>query len=135
MVMVTVGALTYSILLFWFYDVGMLLLSSSSFNNIFIYPKPAPPKVTNLKIIGDLRENSKVTATGIVTGGTEGSSRVQWYKTSSSTLDGENGLEALSTSKIAKVCDPISFEHINSVILRLTCFHMQCKLSIDGTFV
>ncbi|MCH99513.1 hypothetical protein A2U01_0020527, partial [Trifolium medium] len=34
-----------------------------------------PPKVTNVKIIGDLRENGKVTATGIVTGGTEGSSR------------------------------------------------------------
>ncbi|WVZ21289.1 hypothetical protein V8G54_008611 [Vigna mungo] len=63
--------------------------------------KQAPPKVTNVKIIGELRENSKVTATGIVTGGTEGSSRVQWYKTHSSTLD-ENSLEALSTSKIAK---------------------------------
>ncbi|KAK7328506.1 hypothetical protein VNO77_22615 [Canavalia gladiata] len=63
--------------------------------------KQAPPKVTDVKIIGDLRENSKVTATGIVTGGTEGSSRVQWYKTCSSTLD-ENHLEALSTSKIAK---------------------------------
>lgn len=61
----------------------------------------APPKVTNVKIIGDLRENGKVTATGIVTGGTEGSSRVQWYKTYSSTLD-ESNLEALSTSKIAK---------------------------------
>lgn len=64
--------------------------------------KQAPPKVINLKIIGDIRENSKVTATGIVTGGTEGSSRVQWFKTSFSTLDGEKGLEALSTSKIAK---------------------------------
>lgn len=64
--------------------------------------KQAPPKVTNVKIIGDLRENSKVTVSGIVTGGTEGSSRVQWFKTSSSTLDGEKGLEALSTSKIAK---------------------------------
>ncbi|CAN6683756.1 unnamed protein product [Malus baccata var. baccata] len=64
--------------------------------------KPAPPKVIDLKIVGDLRENSKVTATGTVTGGTEGSSRVQWFKTSSSTLDGEKGLESLSTSKIAK---------------------------------
>ncbi|KAL2604532.1 hypothetical protein AAZV13_09G072900 [Glycine max] len=63
--------------------------------------KQAPPKVTNIKIVGDLRENSKITATGIVTGGTEGSSRVQWYKTCSSTLE-ENSLEALSTSKIAK---------------------------------
>lgn len=62
----------------------------------------APPKVSNAKIIGDLRENGKITATGIVTGGTEASSRVQWYKTCSSILD-ENSLEALSTSKIAKV--------------------------------
>ncbi|XP_044495976.1 187-kDa microtubule-associated protein AIR9 isoform X2 [Mangifera indica] len=64
--------------------------------------KQAPPKVTNVKIVGDLRENSKITVNGIVTGGTEGSSRVQWFKTSSSILNGENGLEALSTSKIAK---------------------------------
>ncbi|KAM4101329.1 hypothetical protein ACB094_05G135400 [Castanea mollissima] len=64
--------------------------------------KQAPPKVTNVKIIGELRENSKITVTGIVTGGTEGSSRVQWFKTRSSILDGEKDLEALSTSKIAK---------------------------------
>ncbi|CAK9162606.1 unnamed protein product, partial [Ilex paraguariensis] len=64
--------------------------------------KQAPPKVTNVKIIGEVREGSKVTVTGIVTGGTEGSSRVQWFKTNSPMLDGENGLEALSTSKIAK---------------------------------
>ncbi|KAK6932089.1 hypothetical protein RJ641_001713 [Dillenia turbinata] len=64
--------------------------------------KQAPPKVTNVKIMGDIREGSKITVTGVVSGGTEGSSRVQWFKTSSSTLDGENGLEAVSTSKIAK---------------------------------
>ncbi|XP_057465602.1 187-kDa microtubule-associated protein AIR9 isoform X2 [Actinidia eriantha] len=64
--------------------------------------KPAPPKVTNMKIIGDLREGSKVTVTGNVAGGTEGSSRVQWFKTSSSAFEGESGLEAVSTSKIAK---------------------------------
>ncbi|XP_022146546.1 187-kDa microtubule-associated protein AIR9 [Momordica charantia] len=64
--------------------------------------KPAPPKVTNVKIIGDIRENGKVTVTGVVTGGSEGSSRVQWFKTSSSTLESLDGLEALSTSKIAK---------------------------------
>ncbi|KAK2991031.1 hypothetical protein RJ640_018026 [Escallonia rubra] len=64
--------------------------------------KQAPPRVTKLKIIGDLREGSKVTVTGNVTGGTEGSSRVQWFKTNSSILEGENGLEAISTSKIAK---------------------------------
>ncbi|XAR72534.1 hypothetical protein NMG60_11019208 [Bertholletia excelsa] len=64
--------------------------------------KQAPPKVTNVKIIGDIREGSKVSVTGVVTGGTEASSRVQWFKTSSSVLEGENHLEALSTSKIAK---------------------------------
>ena len=41
--------------------------------------------------------------TAAVTGGTEGSSRVQWFKTTSLKLEGENGLEAVSTSKIAKV--------------------------------
>ncbi|KAL0442455.1 UNVERIFIED_CONTAM: microtubule-associated protein AIR9 [Sesamum latifolium] len=64
--------------------------------------KQAPPRVTNIKIIGELKEGSKVTVTGIVTGGMEASSRVQWFKTSSSTFEGENGLEPLSTSKIAK---------------------------------
>ncbi|GLT97098.1 hypothetical protein SLE2022_146820 [Rubroshorea leprosula] len=64
--------------------------------------KQAPPKVSNVKIIGDLKESSKITITGIVTGGTEGSSRVQWFKTKASTLDGEIGLEAMSTSKVAK---------------------------------
>ncbi|KAG8652144.1 187-kDa microtubule-associated protein AIR9 isoform X2 [Manihot esculenta] len=64
--------------------------------------RQAPPNVTNVEIIGDIRESNKVTVTGIVSGGTEGSSRVQWFRTSSSTLDSENGLEALSASKIAK---------------------------------
>ncbi|KAL3616841.1 hypothetical protein CASFOL_039235 [Castilleja foliolosa] len=64
--------------------------------------KLAPPKVINVKIIGELKEGSKVTVTGIVTGGTEASSRVQWFKTSSPIFEGENDLEALSTSKIAK---------------------------------
>nr|DAD37235.1 TPA_asm: hypothetical protein HUJ06_007876 [Nelumbo nucifera] len=64
--------------------------------------KKAPPKVTNLKIIGDIREGNKVSVTATVIGGTEGSSRVQWFKTTSSELEGENGLEAVSTSKIAK---------------------------------
>lgn len=64
--------------------------------------KSAPPRATNVRIVGELRENSKVTVTGTVTGGTEGSSRSQWFKTSSPTLDIENGLETLCTSKIAK---------------------------------
>uniref|UniRef100_A0A1D1Z6I6 Protein phosphatase 1 regulatory subunit pprA n=1 Tax=Anthurium amnicola TaxID=1678845 RepID=A0A1D1Z6I6_9ARAE len=64
--------------------------------------KKAPPRVSNLKIVGDLREGNKVTVTAIVTGGTEGSSRVQWFKTNLSQFEGESGLEAVSTSKIAK---------------------------------
>ncbi|KAE8647759.1 187-kDa microtubule-associated protein AIR9 [Cucumis sativus] len=64
--------------------------------------KPAPPKVMNVRIIGDIRENSKITVTGTVTGGSEGSSRVQWFKTRSSILESLDGFEALSTSKIAK---------------------------------
>lgn len=64
--------------------------------------KPAPPKVMSVKIIGELKEGSKVTVTGIVTGGTEASSRVQWFKTSSSTFEVEKNLEVLSASKIAK---------------------------------
>ncbi|CAH9134676.1 unnamed protein product [Cuscuta epithymum] len=64
--------------------------------------KKAPPKVTNLKIIGELKEGSKITVTGIVTGGTEGSSRVQWFKSGSPSLDDEKDLESLSASKIAK---------------------------------
>lgn len=58
----------------------------------------------DLKIVGDLRENSKLTVTGTVTGGTEASSRVQWFKSSCSILEGGNNLEELSTSKVAKVC-------------------------------
>lgn len=61
--------------------------------------------MTNVKIIGELKEGSKITVTGIITGGTEGASRVQWFKTSSSTFEGESYLDALSTSKIAKVID------------------------------
>ncbi|WOL15331.1 microtubule-associated protein [Canna indica] len=64
--------------------------------------KQAPPRVTNLKIVGDLREGNKVTVSAVVTGGTEGSSRVQWFKTISPKLEGENGLEPLSASKIPK---------------------------------
>lgn len=63
----------------------------------------APPRVTDLKIVGDIREGNKVTVTAVVTGGTEGSSRVQWFKTTYPKLEGENGLEALTASRIPKV--------------------------------
>ncbi|XP_031505223.1 187-kDa microtubule-associated protein AIR9 isoform X2 [Nymphaea colorata] len=64
--------------------------------------KQAPPRVSNLKIIGDVREGNKLSVSASVTGGTEGSSRVQWFKSSSSKLEDKISLEALSTSKIAK---------------------------------
>ncbi|KAI4370946.1 hypothetical protein MLD38_019233 [Melastoma candidum] len=64
--------------------------------------KQAPPKVTNLKIIGDLRESSKITVAGQITGGTEAASKVQWFKSSSPRLVSEDNLEALSTAKTAK---------------------------------
>ncbi|KNA25666.1 hypothetical protein SOVF_002920 [Spinacia oleracea] len=73
--------------------------SASAFSDIV---RQAPPKVTNTRIIGELREGSKIAVSGTVTGGTEGASRVQWFKTSSFTLSGEDGLEVLSMSKIAK---------------------------------
>jgi hypothetical protein len=63
----------------------------------------APPKVINLKIVGEMREGSKVTATSIITGGAEGSSRVQWFKSTSLKFEDENAFEALTTSKVAKV--------------------------------
>ncbi|KAK3126367.1 hypothetical protein QOZ80_7AG0555520 [Eleusine coracana subsp. coracana] len=64
--------------------------------------KKAPPKVFNLKISGEAREGSKVSVSATVTGGTEGSSRVQWYKASSSEFKNKHELEALSTSKVSK---------------------------------
>ncbi|KAK9056003.1 hypothetical protein SSX86_027090 [Deinandra increscens subsp. villosa] len=77
-------------------------LQESSSSSMSLFFSSAPPKVTDLKIIGDLKEGSKITVTANVTGATEGSCRVQWFKTFSSVLDGENGLEAVSTSKLAK---------------------------------
>lgn len=70
--------------------------------------KKAPPKVSNLKIVGDLREGSKVTVAAIVIGGVEGSCRVQWFKTRFSKFEGQDSLEAMSSSKIAKTfCVPL----------------------------
>ena len=63
----------------------------------------APPKVFNLKIVGEAKEGSKISASATVKGGTEGSSRVQWYKASSSEFKNEHELEALTTSKVSKV--------------------------------
>lgn len=84
-------------------SINLFFSSKVSFPPILSRCCEAPPKVTNLKIIGDLREGNKVTVSALVTGGTEGSSRVQWFKTTSPKLEAENFLEAVSTSKIAKV--------------------------------
>jgi hypothetical protein len=46
-----------------------------------------------------------------VKGGTEGSSRVQWYKASSSEFKNEHELEALSTSKVSKVSLILFYYH------------------------
>lgn len=97
----------------------LLLYSFSFFLFLLIMQITAPPKVTNLKIIGELKEGSKVSVAGIVTGGTEASSRVQWFKTSSSTFDGENGVEALSTSKIAKV--RCAWQHLVPISIMDAC--------------
>ncbi|KAA0036020.1 187-kDa microtubule-associated protein AIR9 [Cucumis melo var. makuwa] len=64
--------------------------------------KPGSPKGTSVMIIGDIRENSKITSTGAVTGGSEGPCRVQWFRTPSSILESSDGFEALRTPKIAK---------------------------------
>uniref|UniRef100_A0A0E0AFR8 Uncharacterized protein n=1 Tax=Oryza glumipatula TaxID=40148 RepID=A0A0E0AFR8_9ORYZ len=64
--------------------------------------KKAPPKVLDLKIVGEAREGSKVSATATVKGGTEGFSRVQWFIGSSSKFLNENELGVLTTSKVSK---------------------------------
>ena len=63
----------------------------------------APPKVENLRVVGDLKDGSKVAVSAIFMGGTEGASRVQWFKKISPTLPTEDSqVEPLSSSKVAK---------------------------------
>lgn len=80
---------------------------------MFALPNPvpfisdvAPPKITELRVIGDLREGSKVAVSCCFVGGVEGASRVQWFKTKSPLLGRVDELEAISTSKVAKVRVP-----------------------------
>ncbi|XP_042465469.1 187-kDa microtubule-associated protein AIR9 isoform X3 [Zingiber officinale] len=89
-------------LLFVYIPINFEGQEGTSVSSITEVVKQAPPRVTNLKIVGDLREGNKVTVSASVTGGTEGSSRVQWFKTTSPKLEGENGLEPLGASKIPK---------------------------------
>lgn len=66
----------------------------------------APPMVHDLRIVGDLIEGNKIAVTSTFSGGVEGPSRVQWFKTSSrSEPTDESTLEAVSNSKVAKVHD------------------------------
>lgn len=63
----------------------------------------APPKVTQLRIVGDIREGNKIAISAIVSGGVEGASRVQWFKTKIPDESlGDANLEAISTAKISK---------------------------------
>eukprot|EP00250_Pteridium_aquilinum_P019691 c24537_g1_i1 orf=188-5938(+) len=63
----------------------------------------APPKVTQLRIVGDIREGNKIAISAIVSGGVEGASRVQWFKTNIPDESlGDANLEAISTAKISK---------------------------------
>jgi hypothetical protein len=64
----------------------------------------APPMVSDLRIVGDLIEGNKVAVTSTFSGGAEGPSRVQWFKTNTPhDLSDESTLEAISNSKVAKV--------------------------------
>jgi hypothetical protein len=60
--------------------------------------------VSDLRIVGDLVEGNKVAVTSTFSGGAEGPSRVQWFKTNTPhDLSDESTLEAISNSKVAKV--------------------------------
>ncbi|MCO5582339.1 hypothetical protein L7F22_036233 [Adiantum nelumboides] len=63
----------------------------------------APPKVIQLKILGDIREGNIVSISASIVGGLEDASRVQWFKTLSAESSLEDAsLEAISSSKVAK---------------------------------
>lgn len=64
----------------------------------------APPKVAQLKILGDIREGNIVSISASIVGGMEDASRVQWFKTMSAEGSFDDAfLEAISSSKVAKV--------------------------------
>eukprot|EP00250_Pteridium_aquilinum_P034177 c7193_g1_i1 orf=271-5415(-) len=63
----------------------------------------APPKVAQLKILGDIREGNIVSISASIVGGMEDVSRVQWFKTMSAEVSLDDAsLEAISSSKVAK---------------------------------
>lgn len=72
-----------------------------------------------MRIVGDVREGNKVAISAIVRGGVEGASRVQWFKTTFADLEpDESGMEAISTSRIAKVGNYDSY-CLNLVLLSI----------------
>ncbi|KAJ7530247.1 hypothetical protein O6H91_15G086300 [Diphasiastrum complanatum] len=94
-------------------DVGLrLMFIYTPFNSEGICGDPisavtarvlrAPPRVNQLRIVGDIREGNKVVVSGQFVGGVEGASRVQWFKTISPHVMSDSDLDAISTSKIAK---------------------------------
>lgn len=63
----------------------------------------APPTIEDLRIVGDLKEGNKVAVSALFTGGTEGASRVQWFKRTTPVLPTEDSqVEPLSSPKVAK---------------------------------
>ena len=58
--------------------------------------------MTNVKILGDLKPNKKVTICGTVIGGIEQVSTVQLFITISENFDVEIGLQAISQSQTEK---------------------------------
>ncbi|CAM6096301.1 unnamed protein product [Calypogeia fissa] len=63
----------------------------------------APPMVHDLRIVGELIEGNKTAVTSNFSGGVEGPSRVQWFKTNTRDEVSEDGdMEAISNSKVAK---------------------------------
>lgn len=63
----------------------------------------APPSIEELRIVGDLKEGNKVAVSALFTGGTEGASRVQWFKKGTPGIPTDDSqIEPLSSPKVAK---------------------------------
>ncbi|XP_065861879.1 uncharacterized protein [Euphorbia lathyris] len=61
------------------------------------------PKVTNVKIVGGLKVNRKVTVSGVVVGGNEQASTIQMFITTSKNFGVENDFQSISLSQTEKV--------------------------------
>ncbi|XP_065867917.1 uncharacterized protein [Euphorbia lathyris] len=66
-------------------------------------PFSSNPEVTNVRIIGDVKLNEKVTVSGDVIGGTEQASTIQMFITISKNFDVESDLQSISLSQTEKV--------------------------------